>query len=117
MFFRLSGACFSCVRPHPQKHGGAGYVSNAWLRGKLSTAAAGSGGARSFCQGLAKGKAGLVAPTCLLSPFPLAGPLVVVGKTAIDHIAAPLSRRHYEGSETAAAEAKRAERHHNAELQ
>ena len=50
-----------------------------------------------------------MAPTCLLSPFPLAGPLVVVGKTALDHIAAPLIARHDEGSETAAAEAKRAE--------
>src|SRR5262249_52225257 len=47
MFFRLSADCLSCVRPHPQKHGrfGAGYVSNAWLRGELSTAGAGSGGA------------------------------------------------------------------------
>ena len=44
-----------------------------------------------------------MAPTCLLSPFPLAGPLVVVGKTALDHIAAPLIARHDEGSETAAA--------------
>jgi len=58
-----------------------------------------------------------VAPTCLLSPFPLAGPLVVVGKTALDHIAAPLIARHDEGSEIAAAEAKRAERHHNDDLQ
>src|SRR6516165_8435960 len=57
------------------------------------TRAAGSGGARSLCQGLAKGKQGLVAPTCLLSPFPLAGPLVVVGKTALDQIAAlPIAR-------------------------
>jgi hypothetical protein len=52
----------------------------------------------------------------LLSPFPLAGPLVVVGKTALDHIAASLIARHDEGSETTAAEAKRAERHHKAEL-
>jgi hypothetical protein len=66
--------------------------------------------ARSF------GKQGLVAPTCLLSPFPLAGPFVVVGKTALDHIGAPLFARHDEGSETAAAEAKRDERHHKAEL-
>jgi hypothetical protein len=58
-----------------------------------------------------------VAPTCLLSPFPLAGPLVVVGKTALDHIAAPLIARHDEGSETAAAEAKRAKRYHNDDLQ
>jgi len=57
-----------------------------------------------------------VAPTCLLSLFPLAGPLVVVGKTALDHIAAPLIARHDEASETAAAEAKRAERRHKAEL-
>ena len=57
-----------------------------------------------------------MAPTCLLSPFPLAGPLVVVGKTALDHIAAPLIARHDEGSEIAAAEAKRAERRHNTEL-
>src|SRR5262245_7132098 len=67
--------------------------------------------------GSAKGKAGLVAPSCLLSPFPLAGLLVVVGKTALNHFVAPLIARHDEGSETAAAEAKRAERHHNAELQ
>jgi len=80
------------------------------------TRAAGSGEARLFCQGLAKGRQGLVAPTCLLSPFPLAGPLVVVGKTALDHIAAPLIARHDEGSEIAAAEAKRAERRHNTEL-
>jgi hypothetical protein len=53
----------------------------------------------------------------LLSPFPLAGPLVVVGKTALDHIAAPLIARHDEGSETAAAEAKRAKRYHNDDLQ
>src|SRR6516164_5895157 len=72
---------------------------------------------RLFCQGLAKGRQGLVAPTCLLSPFPLAGPLVVVGKTALDHIAAPLIARHDEGSETAAAEAKRAKRYHNDDLQ
>ena len=38
----VSGLLFMCT-PHPQKHSGAGYVSNAWLRGKLSTAAAGSG--------------------------------------------------------------------------
>src|SRR5262249_15465587 len=44
MFFRLSAALLCFVMLHPQKHGGAGYVSNAWLRGKLSTAAAGSGG-------------------------------------------------------------------------
>ena len=37
-------------------------------------------------------------------------------KTALDHIAAPLIARHDEGSETAAAEAKRAERRHKAEL-
>ena len=80
------------------------------------TRAAGSGGARSFCQGLAKGKQDLVAPTCLLSPFPLAGPRVVVGKTALDHIAAPLIARHDKRSETAAAEAKRAEGRHKAEL-
>jgi hypothetical protein len=72
--------------------------------------------ARSFCQGLAKGKQGLVAPTCLLSPFPLASLLVVVGKTALDHIGAPILARHDEGGETATAEAKRAECHHKAEL-
>ena len=60
-----------------------------------------------------KGKQGLVAPTCLLSPFPLAGPLVVVGKTALYQVGAPPIARHHEGSETAAAEAKRAERRHN----
>jgi hypothetical protein len=46
-----------------------------------------------FCQGLAKGKQDLAEPLCLLSPFPLAGPLVVVGKTALDHIAPPLFAR------------------------
>src|SRR5262249_37977527 len=40
----VCGLLFMCT-PHPKK-GGAGYVSNAWLRGKLSTAAAGSGGAK-----------------------------------------------------------------------
>jgi len=39
-----------------------------------------------------------------------------VGKTALNHIVAPLIVRHDEGSETAAAEAKRAEGHHKAEL-
>jgi hypothetical protein len=57
-----------------------------------------------------------VAPACLLSPFPLAGPLVVVGKTALDQIAALPIARHDEGSETAAAEAKRAECRHKTEL-
>ena len=69
------------------------------------TTGAGSG-ARGHSAGLAKGKQGLVASTCLLSPFPLAGPLVVVGKTALDHIAAPLIARHDECNEVAAAEKK-----------
>ena len=57
-----------------------------------------------------------MAPTSLLSPFPLAGPLVVVGKIALDHFVAPLIARHDEGSEVAAAEAERAERRDKAEL-
>ena len=57
-----------------------------------------------------------MAPTCLLSPFPFAGPLVVVGKTALDHIAAPVLARHDESGQVAAAEANRAERRHKAEL-
>ena|SRR6516164_10358874 len=65
----------------------------------------------------AKGNQGLVASTCLLSPFPLASQLVVVGNTALDHFAAPLIARHDEGSEAAAAEAKPAESHHDNELQ
>ena len=65
---------------------------------------------------LPKASRALVGPTCLLSPFPLAGPLVVVGKTALNHVVAPLFARHDEGSETAAAEAKHAERRHKAEL-
>jgi hypothetical protein len=39
-----------------------------------------------------------------------------VGKTALDHIGAPILARHDEGGETATAEAKRAECHHKAEL-
>jgi hypothetical protein len=39
-----------------------------------------------------------------------------MGKTAVNHSGAPLFARHDEGSETAAAEAKRAERRHKAEL-
>ena len=66
--------------------------------------------------GLAKGKQGLVAPTCLLSPFPLASPFVVVCKTALNHVVAPLIARHDECNEVAAAEAKHAERGHKAEL-
>jgi hypothetical protein len=65
--------------------------------------------------GCVKGKQNLVAPTCLLSPFPLTSPLIVICKTALNHFGAPLIARHDEGSE-AAAEAKRAERHHKAEL-
>ena len=109
---------FSCAGPDsPHKIRCRLCVESVASTEKLSTAAAGSGGARLFCHGLAKGRQGLVAPTCLLSPFPLAGPLVVVGKTALDQIAAPLIARHDEGSETAAAEAKRAKRYHNDDLQ
>jgi len=79
------------------------------------TKAAGNGGAGLFR--LAKGNQGLVAPTRLLSPFPLASPLVVVGKTALNQVVAPLIARHDEGSETAAAEAKGAESHYNENLQ
>jgi hypothetical protein len=53
----------------------------------------------------------------LLSPFPFAGLPVVAGQTALDHFVAPLIARHDEGSDIAAAEAKRAERNHNDDLQ
>jgi hypothetical protein len=112
---RFCAAVFMCTPPFPKVDS-----VPTMCRKRGFAKKAGSGGkrrARSFCQGLAKGKQGLVAPTCLLSPFPLAGSLVVVGKTALDHIAAPLIARHDEGSETAAAEAKRAKRHHNDDLQ
>src|SRR4029077_11421117 len=52
-----------------------------------------------------------------LSPFPFAGLPVVTGDTALDHFVAPPIAGHDEGSEIAAAEAKGAERNHNAELQ
>jgi hypothetical protein len=52
-----------------------------------------------------------------LSPFPFAGLPVVAGNTALDHLVPPLIARHDEGSEVAAAEAKRGERHHNDDLQ
>jgi hypothetical protein len=52
-----------------------------------------------------------------LAPFPTAGLPVVAGDTALDHFVAPLVARHDEGSEIAAAEAERAERHYNKELQ
>src|SRR5262249_53232408 len=81
-----------------------------------ATRAAGSGGGRAFFQGLAKGTQGRSEPRLLVSPLPLGTPVVVVGKTALDHIAAPLTARHDEGSKTAAAKAKRAERRHKAEL-
>ena len=52
-----------------------------------------------------------------LPPFPFAGVPVVAGDAALDHFVAPLIAGHDEGSEIAAAEAKRAERHHNDDLQ
>ena len=52
-----------------------------------------------------------------LSPFPFAGVPVVAGDVTLDHFVAPLIARQYEGSEVAAAEAKRAERHHDDDLQ
>src|SRR6266571_1949888 len=52
-----------------------------------------------------------------LPPFPFAGLPVVAGNTALDHFVTPLIARHDDGSEVAAAEAKRAERHHNDDLQ
>jgi hypothetical protein len=50
-------------------------------------------------------------------PFPFAGLRVVAGSTALDHFVAPILVRHDEGGEVAAAKAKRAERHHDDELQ
>jgi hypothetical protein len=52
-----------------------------------------------------------------LSPFPFAGLPVVAGDAALDHFVTPLIARDDERSEVAAAEAKRAERHHNDDLQ
>jgi hypothetical protein len=52
-----------------------------------------------------------------LSPFPFAGRPIVAGDAALDHFVAPLIARHDERGEIAAAEAKRAERHHNDDLQ
>ena len=51
-----------------------------------------------------------------LSPFPFARVPVVAGDMALDHFVAPLIARHDEGSEVAAAEAKRGERHHYKDL-
>ena len=51
-----------------------------------------------------------------LSPFPFAGLPVVAGDMALDHFVASLIARHDEGSEVAAAEAKRCERHHYKDL-
>jgi hypothetical protein len=48
--------------------------------------------------------------------FPLASPLVVVGKKGAQSFWRAMFARHDEDSETAAAEAKRAERCHKAEL-
>ena len=73
--------------------------------------------AESIRQYVAKGKQSLVASARLLPQFPLTSPLVVMGKTALNPSGAPLFARHDEGSETAAAEAKRAESHHNYDLQ
>src|SRR6516162_7615290 len=52
-----------------------------------------------------------------LSPFPFAGVPVVASDAPLDHFVAPLIARHDEGSEVAAAIAKRAERHHKDDLQ
>ena len=51
------------------------------------------------------------------SPFPFAGLFVVASDTALDHFVAEPVARHDEGDEVAAAEAKRAERNHNAKLE
>jgi hypothetical protein len=59
----------------------------------------------------------LVGPTWRLSPFPFAGRPVVAGDAALDHFVAPLIACHDEGSEVAAAEAKRAKCNHDDELQ
>jgi hypothetical protein len=50
-------------------------------------------------------------------PFPFAGPRVVAGDTAPNHLVAPFVARHHERNEIAAAEAKRAERDYNENLQ
>ena len=42
---------------------------------------------------------------------------VVTGDAELDHFVAPLIARHDEGSEVAAAEAKRGERHYEDDLQ
>jgi hypothetical protein len=59
----------------------------------------------------------LVGPAWRFSPFPFAGLPVVAGDTALNHFVPPLITRHDEGREVAAAEAKRAERNHNENLQ
>ena len=52
-----------------------------------------------------------------LSPFPFARLPVESSDLALDHFVAPFVACHDEGSEIAAAEAKRAKRHHNDDLQ
>jgi hypothetical protein len=52
-----------------------------------------------------------------LSPFPFAGLLIVAGNIAPNHFVAPFVARYDERNEIAAAKAKRAERHHDDELQ
>jgi hypothetical protein len=52
-----------------------------------------------------------------LSPFPFAGLPVVTGDTALDHFVAPAVACDDKGDQVATAEAKRAERCHDDELQ
>ncbi len=59
----------------------------------------------------------LVRPAWRLSPFPLAGLPVIAGHTTLNHFIPPVIARHDQGSEVAAAEAKRAKRNHNENLQ
>src|SRR5215468_1174832 len=73
--------------------------------------------ASSRVSSLAADSAGLILKYRRLAPFPFAGVPIVAGDAALDHFVAPLVARHDEGSEVAATEAKRAERHHNEGLQ
>ena len=69
--------------------------------------------ASSWVSGLAADSAGFVLKYRRLAAFPFAGVPIVAGDATLDHFVAPLVARHDEGSEVAAPEAKRAERHHN----
>ena len=59
----------------------------------------------------------LVALVWRLTPFPFAGLPVVVSETPLNHFVPPLIARYDEGRQVAAAEAKRAERYYNEDLQ